>query len=286
MTEPSQPVQAQDPAAALLPAARTLAAAIGKTPSRSEIKAALRIGSEKAAAVRARLLADVGGQPKPKPSGAALSLVTDRTPVVRPATAELAEPEPEPVATVELAAATETGVVAAPAVAVPRRKIRPWPVLLLAAPAFVAVWSGWVGLGQFTGFGVVHPLPGIADGFTINSAITLPIGVETYAAFALRVWLSGQVPASARRFAKLSAIGSLILGALGQIAYHLLKTGHDAKLAAALEGVTGKRAEQIRAAAEAALPGSAPWWLTTAVACLPVAVLGMGAALAHLLRDE
>jgi hypothetical protein len=53
---------------------------------------------------------------------------------------------------------------------------------------------------------VVHPLPGIADRFSINSAITLPIGVETYAAFALRVWLSGQIPVSARRFAKWSAL--------------------------------------------------------------------------------
>src|SRR4051795_9353602 len=100
---------------------------------------------------------------------------------------------------------------------------RSWPVLLLALPAFVAVWSGWVGLGELTGFGVVHPLPGIADGFTINSAITLPIGVETYAAFALRVWLSGQVPASARTFAKWSALAALVLGALGQVAYHLLE---------------------------------------------------------------
>jgi hypothetical protein len=29
---------------------------------------------------------------------------------------------------------------------------------------------------------------------------------------------------------------------------------------------------------------SAPWWITTLVASLPVAVLGMGAALAHLLH--
>ena len=50
--------------------------------------------------------------------------------------------------------------------------------------------------------------------FTINSAITLPIGVETYAAFALRVWLSGRVPAKARRFAKRSALAALALGAL------------------------------------------------------------------------
>jgi hypothetical protein len=133
-----------------------------------------------------------------------------------------------------------------------------WPLVLLALPAFVAVWSGWVGLGELTGFGIVHPLPGIADGFAINSAITLPIGVETYAAFALRAWLSGQVPPPARRFAKWSAIGSLVLGALGQVAYHLLSAG----------GVT-----------------SAPWQITTVVACLPVAVLGMGAALAHLLHN-
>jgi cytochrome bd-type quinol oxidase subunit 2 len=130
--------------------------------------------------------------------------------------------------------------------------------VLLAIPAFVAVWSGWVGLGELTGFGVVHPLPGIADHFSINSAITLPVGVETYAAFALRAWLSGVLPRRARRFAKWSAIGSLTLGALGQVAYHLLSAA----------GVT-----------------HAPWQITTVVACLPVAVLGMGAALAHLIHD-
>jgi hypothetical protein len=30
---------------------------------------------------------------------------------------------------------------------------------------------------------------------------------------------------------------------------------------------------------------AAPWQITAAVACLPVAVLGMGAALAHLLHS-
>lgn len=137
-----------------------------------------------------------------------------------------------------------------------RARVSGWPLLLLAAPAFVAIWSGWVGLGDLTGFGVVHPLPGIANDFTLNTAITLPIGVETYAAFALRVWLSGTAPAPARRFARWSALGSLALGAAGQIAYHLM----------AAAGIT-----------------SAPWQITAAVACLPVAVLGMGAALAHLI---
>ena len=35
--------------------------------------------------------------------------------------------------------------------------VRSWPLLVLALPAAVAVWSGWVGIGQPTGFGQVHP---------------------------------------------------------------------------------------------------------------------------------
>ncbi|MBF6296824.1 sigma-70 region 4 domain-containing protein [Nocardia amamiensis] len=138
--------------------------------------------------------------------------------------------------------------------------LRAWPVLLLALPAFVAIWSGWVGLGQLTGFGPVRPLPGIADGLEINSAITLPIGMETYASYALYVWLSGRIRSDrTRSYAKWSAFGSLILGAVGQVAYHLMKAA----------GVT-----------------SAPWPVTVLVACLPVAVLGMGAALAHMIGRE
>jgi drug/metabolite transporter (DMT)-like permease len=98
---------------------------------------------------------------------------------------------------------------------------------------------------------VVHPLPGIVDEFSINTAITLPVGMETYAAYALRVWLTPDLPIRARRFAKWSSIGALVLGAGGQITYHLMVS-------------TG------------------PWLTTTIVSCLPVAVLGMGAALAHL----
>ncbi len=51
-----------------------------------------------------------------------------------------------------------------------------WPLVLIAAPAAVAVWSGWVGLGELCGFGIIHPLPGIWDTLRINTAITLPIG--------------------------------------------------------------------------------------------------------------
>jgi hypothetical protein len=81
--------------------------------------------------------------------------------------------------------------------------------------------------------------------------------METYAAYALRAWLSHSASGRARHFAKWSAIAALALGAAGQVAYHLMTAA----------GVT-----------------AAPWPITTVVACLPVAVLGMGAALAHLLH--
>jgi len=134
-------------------------------------------------------------------------------------------------------------------------------LLLLAAPATVAVWSGWVRLGQMTGFGLVRPFPGLWDSFQVNTAITLPIGVEAYGAYALRAWLAAGLRTSerTRRFAKWSGIGSLLLGMSGQVAYHLLS-----------------EARVVRA----------PWAITTAVACLPVLVLGMGAALSHLLHSD
>ncbi|MET8142661.1 hypothetical protein ABZU32_20335 [Sphaerisporangium sp. NPDC005288] len=136
---------------------------------------------------------------------------------------------------------------------------RRWPLLLLALPAGVATWSGWVGLGELTGFGPVKPLPGISE-FTINTAVTLPIGVEAYAAYALHAWLSARDASTpTRAFAKWSALGSLLLGMLGQVGYHLLAT-------------SGR--------------SSAPWQVTTVVSCLPVLVLGMGAALGHMLSRD
>jgi hypothetical protein len=139
--------------------------------------------------------------------------------------------------------------------------VRTWPLLVLALPASVAVWSGWVGIGEMTGFGVVRPLPGIWDSFHLDTAVTLPVGVETYAAMALRAWLtsSALVAARTRRFARWSAIGALVLGIAGQVAYHLLAEAHVNR---------------------------APWIVTTLVASLPVVVLGFGTALAHMLRAD
>jgi hypothetical protein len=136
-----------------------------------------------------------------------------------------------------------------------------WPLLILALPSAIAVWSGWVGIGQMTGFWQVHPLPGIWSSLHLNTAVTPPVGVEAYAAYALRAWLSPtpQISARTHTFARWSAIGSLLLGMAGQVAYHLLS--------------------QARAV-------HAPWVITTAVSCLPVLVLGMGAGLAHMLRAD
>src|SRR5271170_5388603 len=70
------------------------------------------------------------------------------------------------------------------------KTIRSWPLLLLAFPAAAEVWSGWVGIAQKTGFGLVSPLPGIWSSFHLDTTIMLPIGVEAYAAYALRAWLA------------------------------------------------------------------------------------------------
>ncbi len=43
------------------------------------------------------------------------------------------------------------------------RTLRSWPLLVLAVPAAAEVWSGWVGIAQKTGFGMVPLLPGICS---------------------------------------------------------------------------------------------------------------------------
>jgi hypothetical protein len=141
------------------------------------------------------------------------------------------------------------------------RAVRVWPLLVLAAPATVEVFSGWVGIAQKTGFGLVSPLPGIWPSLHLDTSITLPVGVEAYAAYALRAWLADghSVSDRTRRFAKWSAICSFALGMAGQVAYHLLAQAGAAR---------------------------APWPVTTVVSCLPVLVLAMGTALAHMLRAD
>jgi hypothetical protein len=135
---------------------------------------------------------------------------------------------------------------------------RGW-LLLLALPAFVAVWGGWVGLGGLAGFGPVELLPGIFDHLRVNLAVTLPAGMECYAVIGLRVWLSTRTGSDrTRRFAAWSTCTALGVGCLGQVVYHVLA-----------RPTTG-----------------APMVVTVFVACLPVAVLGLGAALFHLVGED
>ncbi len=211
----------------------------GQVPSRNRLMDQLHVGPDKANAVRAVLLSDNPAMPQ---SGGGYDGIepTGAWPLVTTA--------PSPVAEVDTAPA-------------PKRIRRPrsWPLFLLALPAFVAVWSGWVGLGELAGFGVIHPLPGIADRVSLNTAITLPIGVETYAMFAIRVWLSPVVSGRTRSFARLSAAGSLGLGVLGQVAYHLMSAWKVAV---------------------------APWPIVTAVGAIPIVVVAAGGALAHMLSAD
>jgi hypothetical protein len=273
----------------LVPAVQKWAAELGSLPSRNKIKQRFRIGADKANAVLA-ILSETGFTPA-EPTGntgpaatggAGLHLVPPPVATEPVTTAQDGDPEPsadlppvaadpEPTAGPEVDSVTDTPMVseqvttpADPGVTSPPTAARPvgrwwrWVLAPMAVSAFVAIWSGWVGLGGMTGFGIVHPLPGIADGFQLNTAITLPLGVEAYAAYALRVWLARIGTARAQRFAKWSALGSLLLGSAGQVAYHLMNA----------MGIT-----------------TAPWPITTCVACLPVVVLGLGAALAHLQHD-
>lgn len=221
----------------LFPAAVDLAIADDQVPSVNRLRTELRVGYEKARQLHRQLTERAERWDE-------VAVETAGPGGPEPANAPLVEQVTKPQAT----AAAE---LARPAV----RKVRIWPLIVLAAPAFVSIWAGWVGLGGLTGFGPVHLLPGIADGFVVNSAITLPVGMETYAAYALRIWLTPGVPRRAQRFAMWSSIGALLLGAGGQVAYHLM------------------------------VAPNSPWLITTVVACLPVAVLGMGAALTHLLRN-
>jgi hypothetical protein len=92
---------------------------------------------------------------------------------------------------------------------------------------------------------------------TVNTAICLPVGMEAYAAYALAVWLRLEpVPDDAREFAKWSAAGALGLGLFGQVAFHLLTWAGLAR---------------------------APVWVVVLVSCIPVAMVGLAAALAHLM---
>ncbi|MEU0885542.1 ABC transporter permease [Lentzea sp. NPDC005914] len=281
---------------------RALAEEIGETPSANQVMTKFRVGRPKAREALAALADDTVNAlnsdtaPASEPAHDKLSarllhavppITAETSALTGDAFSEAVEEVPAaPVATdtttpgalvspIDIVGGPETATQASPVVGAPvptvstsgragwlraRSRVRRWPIALIALGAFVAIWGGWVELGKLTGFGEITPLPGIADSWTINSAITLPLGMEAYAALALQVWLSGHTRSDkARSFAKWSALGALVLGAGGQVAYHLMKAA----------GMT-----------------VAPWQITTVVSCLPVIVLGFGAALVHLMTDD
>lgn len=256
---------------ALMPTARELAEVEG-LPSRNRLMTQLRIGAPKARQVRAGLETEGFTETATEPVEPAESAESGIEAVADPDTLSYVETvdtdttHPGAQET-KMVVSQDKPVVDPPEPTTPEPKtattktvskpVTVWPVLLLMLPATVAIWSGWVGLGQLAGFGPIHPLPGIWDAAVIDTSITLPIGMETYSAYALYVWLSGRANAKAIKFARASSFVSLGIGGAGQIAYHLMS---------------------------APASGAGPV-ITAAVACIPVAVLGLGAALAHLVKN-
>lgn len=228
----------------LLPAAAAYAELRREIPSQNTIQDVLHVGIEKARTIRWWLIERDATAPR-SPGAPDAGFDTASYPQITPRPATMTGPLPDRSAE---RGAESTKAAKRPGV---------WPLVLLVLPAFVSLWSGWVGLGELTGFGVVHPLPGILPNFSLNTAITLPIGVEAYAGYAMRIWLSAAVSARTRLYAGWSVLGAFIVGAAGQIAYHLMTAS----------GMT-----------------KAPWQITICVAVLPLLVAFAGGLLAHLVR--
>ena len=140
------------------------------------------------------------------------------------------------------------------------QRVGTWPLLVLALPAAVAVWSGWVGIGQMTGFGQVTSCQESG-----TPCISTP-------------------PSPCRSASKPTPPTHCGPGCPPALR--------------SLPGPAGSPAGQRSDPSCSAWPGRSPTTssrrpvlrmrpgITTAVSCLPVLVLGMGAALAHLLRAD
>jgi hypothetical protein len=250
----------------------------GSIPSIETLRATLRVRRETAAEVRRTLsrerserraervrqgraaMAAVARRKRPRPRPA---VVIAPVPELAPApVAELAVPAPTEVTGTVRDEATDAHPVTAKTSPVAAHRVVVWPLLVIACSPFIAIWGGWVGLGKLTGFGFVNLLPGMVDegGWaTLDTAITLPLGMEAYSAYAFYVLLHPAVSRRSRRFAAWTALGAVLLGMAGQTAYHLMTAA----------GMT-----------------AAPWQITTVVSCLPVAVFGLAAALVHMVRAD
>ncbi|ALG12342.1 hypothetical protein [Kibdelosporangium phytohabitans] len=204
------------------------------------------------------LLAEAEAEGRPRPGRPTLTRLTGATDhQVRKVLAALEKPSASESTNVDQ---TLTASTSNPMTPVLTRQSRPWPLILIGLAAAVAVWGGWVDLGQLTGFGMVQPLPGLFDKLRINTAIVLPLGIEAYGGYALRTWLSSaSLSDRTRLFARWSAIASLVVGATAQVASHLMRAAHLT---------------------------SAPPLVTVLVACVPVLVLGLATGLATLVKRD
>jgi hypothetical protein len=242
----------------------------GSMPSKRELQRHLGKGWDTVSAVLS-VLADERSR-KPREARAKLRQLTSRKrpaaplrtrfqTVNDPAQATILPPVAEPVPTVIPEAVQERPEPStAPASEVRSKPVHTWPILIIAAGAFIAVWAGWVGLGGLTGFGMVNLLPGLVDDgkwATIDTRITLPASMEAYSAYAFYVLLHRNVPRRARIFAAWSAGLAVALGMGAQVADHQM-------IAA---GVT-----------------VAPAWVISVVSCIPVATFALGAALRAMVR--
>jgi hypothetical protein len=250
----------------------------GSIPSIESLRAALRVRRETAVDIRNALSRErterrterrrqgrqaLAAVVRRKRSGRRPQVVIAPVPELAPApAAELAVPAPAEVTGTVRDEVTEPVTKAAETPPRPAHRVVVWPLLVIACSPFIAIWGGWVGLGKLTGFGFVNLLPGmVAEGgwATLDTAITLPLGMEAYSAYAFYVLLHPAVSRRARRFAAWTALGAVLLGMAGQTAYHLMTAA----------GMT-----------------AAPWQITTVVSCLPVAVFGLAAALVHMVRAD
>ncbi|WAL64452.1 DUF2637 domain-containing protein [Amycolatopsis cynarae] len=117
-------------------------------------------------------------------------------------------------------------------------------------------WITWAGLAAVAlaaavlSFASLRNLA-IACGTPGELAWLLPVCVDAAALAATRVWLTGEGPEKARRFARILALGMIALSVAGNAADHFL-AGNDIR---------------------------PPWWTVVAVASVPPLVLG---AVAHL----
>ena len=154
----------------LIPQAQQWTAELGEIPSRNKLMNQFKIGAKKAAQVRAALTAPDTSRTDTDPiveTGRRLHAVPDNGPD-QPATEDTTPAAPLPDAVTEPGGGSVTAdQVTAPGDPAPppapagrigsgwlRRMPHSWPLILLALPAFVAIWSG---LGRAGGADRVRP---------------------------------------------------------------------------------------------------------------------------------